>query len=76
MSPGPEMPMYVIYQHPRDYPEHFVVRKFIVQRRTVTATGEFSLWPNLNRARTAIPRGMINITRHPDDEPQIVESWC
>lgn len=70
--------MAVIYDHPRDFPDHFVVRE-----HHITAGGRCmpSLvshqFDTLEEARDHArqPHGKICIARHPKDDPVIVESW-
>jgi hypothetical protein len=75
MSAG-TLPMYVVYRRPRDYPEQYVVRIQRVSRGGVEPDREpFALGPPLADVRAALPPGLYNLGRQPDDEPQIVEVW-
>lgn len=65
---------YVIYDHPLDYPHHFVVRQFHIGSGTVTA-GSTDLADSLENARKLIPLGLVNVGRHHEDDFAIVETW-
>lgn len=70
--------MFTIYDHPIDFPDSFaVVQSFATGgkiRRGLTWSGA----PTLEEARdwilTARP-GLVCLTRHPDDDAVIVETW-
>jgi hypothetical protein len=65
--------MFVIYDRPRDYPHHVIVRKWLVGRRSWA--GPATPHPSISAARSSLPPGLIRLARDPSDEPQIVESW-
>jgi hypothetical protein len=79
-DPMPEEPLseaattvslYVIYDHPRDYPESFVVRRWDLEiPREVVGTA-----PTLEAARELVPPGLYNLERYEGDDPNIVEVW-
>lgn len=75
---GEPLVMFVIYKHPGDYPNDFVVRRAFVM------PGEENPWfeaapyyidRTLEDVRKQIPHGFVMLNRCPDDEPQIVETW-
>jgi hypothetical protein len=68
---------YVIYDHPRDYPEHFVVRRWDVVSGMPEPVpcGEAVLADSLEDARNAVPPGFNNIGRFANDDPVILEVW-
>lgn len=75
--PGPYLRMYTIYDHPTDYPNHFVVRGITIREGHIIhdhiAT---AIVDTLREARAAIPmQYSARISRSPEDEPQIVETW-
>lgn len=73
--------LWTLYAHPRDYPDSYVVRQFVV-------LDDGKLWMNPARPiieektleaareklRQLLPNG-IPIPRDTNDEPQIVETW-
>ncbi len=81
------LPMWVIYAHPRDYPEGFVVRKWfswafvwpkgdgrLVPARC-PAQGAVA-FPTLQLARQhCMSLGGVCVPAYPNDDPVIVESW-
>lgn len=69
------MLMYVIYDHPRDYPEHFVVRAWSVGFGAVLPLGDPMLTKTLDAARGHVPWHATNIGRERYDDPVIVEVW-
>lgn len=68
--------VWVIYDHPRDYPDKFVLRK-----QTVFGTGE--IVPNekchtantLEEVRKFLPEGLCRLDRFAADDPAILETW-
>lgn len=71
------LPMYVIYDHPRDFPEHFVVRPHLVldKGRPAVPSKNGFLFDDLEAARAFVPRQMVKVLRHPKDDPVIVETY-
>ena len=74
-QPHLEMSQYVIYQHPRDYPGDFVMRRWHLRGQHMMATEEMVLARTLSEIRKAVPAGLYCITRFEDDDPCIVEVW-
>lgn len=68
------MRMYVIYERPRDYPDRYVLRQWIIDGEA-RPTGWFVVAETLDAVRKFVPRQCIRFERNPSDEPQIVESW-
>jgi hypothetical protein len=64
--------IWTIYDHPRDFPNTFVARRFMYDRptdRVITA-------PNVETLRSWFrQRGLCRIPRDPLDDPKIVECW-
>lgn len=72
------MEQWVIYDHPSDFPEHYVVRCWVVSARGAGHTGEAWLRDSLDGAREVIAGncpGGYRLPRQPDDDPVIVEVW-
>lgn len=63
--------IFCIYDHPTDYPDHFVVRLWDGEEPTHTIV----LADTLAEARAAIPQGLACIKRTKGDDPKIVETW-
>jgi hypothetical protein len=66
--------MYVIYERPKDYPDRYVLRQWIIDEQP-SPTGWFVLADTLEAVRAFVPPYCIRFERNPSDEPQIVESW-
>lgn len=66
-------PIWVIYDHPRDDPEHFVVRRWygLVKEETAAA---FSTLPEA-REHIALEGGSVRLSRAEEDDPVILETW-
>jgi hypothetical protein len=70
-SPRGPLEIFVIYDHPRDYPGHFVVRRWLGDR----PTEDFAIALTLAEARAEVPRGRVRLARSAADDPVIVETW-
>jgi hypothetical protein len=78
-----EMSMYVIYDHPKDFPAHFVVRQWKVvgpdevskEPQVMVARDPHALTDTLEEARSALPEGLYRIPRYQGDDPVITEVW-
>ncbi len=69
VSEGVEI--WVIYDHPIDFPNEFVARKFIDDKPTV----DVIVMPTLEEVRMMLPDGLVKMDRSPVDDPKIVETW-
>lgn len=78
------MIQYTIYDHPTDFPEHYVVRRWHIvpagggHPSEIIEEGEAYLAETLDEARQAIDEiapDLICLTRAEDDDPAIVETW-
>lgn len=71
--------MWTIYDHPLDYPRHFVVRQFlIVPKRPEPLVAYIGcLYDTLDEARydCFLRGGTIQFERSPGDDPFIIETW-
>jgi hypothetical protein len=78
MTPSRMLTLWVVYDHPPDFPDHVVVRRqFVTQHSTtpITSANIGGVYDTLNDARADIPLGHVCIGRFPDDDPVIVETW-
>lgn len=73
----PVITIWVIYDHPTDFPDHFVVRQWHVLGGITTPAADLNCWQafTLEEARRFIPAGLTNIGRLPEDDPAILEAW-
>ena len=73
------MQQWVIYDHPVDFPEHYVVRCWVIGPGAPPGhTGEAWLRDSLDGAREVIAAnypGGYRLNRQPGDDPVIVEVW-
>lgn len=71
------LPMWVIYEHPTDAPDHFVVRRWVVNGGVIYMDRTASLAPDLAGARAMIPLGLVKLPAgsHGRDDPAIREVW-
>lgn len=67
-------PMWVIYDHPRDFPKSWVVRRWYGPHPDHSW---LAIAPSLQAARDAacIAGGNVMMDRSPGDDPVIVEVW-
>lgn len=73
---APLLTQYVIYDHPSDFPEDYVIRRFHVYRgRIEQDLNVWALAAHIEQARATIPPGLACIPRHPADDPSIAETW-
>lgn len=74
---GALLPIWAIYDHPSDFPEHVVVRKqYALRTGDVLPASIGCLYDYLEEARADLmPLGLYCLIRHPDDDPAIVETW-
>ena len=68
-APGNLMEMYTIYEKPLDYPDKFVVRKWLIGKGIFGATEQFWLADTLEAARECVPRGLFRNPRFDGDDP-------
>lgn len=66
-------PIWVIYDHPRDYPHHFVVRLWY----GLIPEEDVAPFETLHEARQYIANsgGCARLRRHENDDPAILETW-
>lgn len=68
---------WTIYDHPKDHPEHYVVRRWVIYRGDKHSTPclEAVLCKTLHAARRCVPGGLHKMPRQQEDDPVIVETW-
>ena len=69
--------MWVITDHPTDFPDHYVARLWAVMAGGKLSPTTIALvCPDLDQLRGEMEsRGLVCLTRNPGDEPQIIETW-
>lgn len=64
--------MWVVYDHPKDFPEWFVARKWIGD----VPTNVCMMSCDLEEVRSFLRNlRLVKIARHPSDDPVVVEQW-
>lgn len=64
--------IFTIYERPRDFPEHFVIRRWFTDQ----ATQDYELAPSLDEVRELVPQSAdVCLPRCECDDPCIVETW-
>lgn len=69
-----DLKLWVVYDHPTDFPDSFAARLWLTDR----PTGEVLVADTLDDIRAAIAGlmpGAVCLMRQPDDDPVIVETW-
>lgn len=70
------LPMWTIYDHPKDYPHVFVARRWLVDAKGAQWTDLVLIDDDIGRLRLEMERrGLIKLDRHPDDDPVVLETW-
>lgn len=63
---------WVVYEYPKDFPEHYVARKFI----GLVPTSEIIVNTELNPIRDILAqKNLVSLCRDINDNPLIVECW-
>jgi hypothetical protein len=72
---GESLPMWVVYDHPSDYPDRYVARQHVVGIEGDKPTDRM-MGGSLEAIRAALSNlGLVCITRNKQDDPVIVEVW-
>jgi hypothetical protein len=70
-----ELVLWVVYDHPSDYPEDWVARQHVIGIAGSQPTDR-TMIGSLESIRAALRRsGFVQIDRSETDDPVIVESW-
>lgn len=64
---------WTVYDHPSDYPNSFVARRWVTVRDQVAATNEMFTAETVEELGALLPRGLVCFPRAPSDDPAIVE---
>lgn len=68
--------IWTVYDHPMDFPNEFVARRFVCAGDEPTATADVERSPMLGAIRAIMEsRGLYRVGRMPGDDPKIVEIW-
>ena len=66
---------FVVYKHPRDFPDQFVLRRWWISGPDPEATNDYRLADTLAGVRELVPWDCVCLHRYPEDDPTIVEVW-
>lgn len=68
---------WVVYDHPRDFPDYVIIRRQTVFRGgAITFDPKARMFRNLEAARAwCSRRGLYPVPCQPGDDPVIVETW-
>lgn len=77
MTGGEALSIWTVYDHPTDFPNYFVARRFEIRSGYGHGpTAEVIMDVDLERLRDALrQRGLVCLARERDDDRVIVESW-
>ena len=68
--------VWVVYERPTDYPEHYIARRWSVAGGKDVPTGDTIVCERLDCLRNALERrGLLKFPRFPVDDPVILETW-
>ena len=71
-----KLAMWTIYDHPTDFPDHFVAREWLVSGRGAWPSGMVIWAATLNEVRLELlSYGLTCLERSAEDDPAIVETW-
>jgi len=69
--------MWTVYDHPSDYPNNYVARRFDIEARRVVPTSSVIITPDLGTLRDmlAFELHLTCLARDENDDPKIIETW-
>ncbi len=67
-----KVPIIVIYNSPKDYPNKFVARLWDIHNKP---TKYVIIKDDIESIRSIIPKTMVRLNRNTEDDPVIVETW-
>lgn len=67
--------IWIIYDHPSDFPDSFVARRWEVRCVPVPTRDVLRADQLLTLQVYLATRGLVRFPRMPDDDPRIVEAW-
>ncbi len=65
------MEIFVVYNNPSDFPGMYVLRRWVGDK----ADPEPIMVGTLEEVRRSVPDGKVMLSRCPDDDPCILETW-
>lgn len=74
-SGGSSLTMWVIYRHPADFPQSWVLRGHSIFRDGIRPCDIVCIGATLEAVRAGLPAGLTNLGRYDNDDPVIHEVW-
>ena len=66
------LPIWVVYDHPKDFPNNYVARLWIGEK----LTGDMMIAPDIDMLRDELERrGLVKLMPQEGDDPVILETW-
>ena len=70
------LPLWVVYDHPADHPDHYIARKFVITNFAVDPTRKYLRSHRLQVLQAALQRkGLTRMDHDISDDPVILETW-
>lgn len=69
------MPLITVYDHPKDYPEHFIARIWHIGDGKVFPTDMVMIAETIEEIRAGIPARFTRLNRDAHDDETIMETW-
>lgn len=73
------METFTVYDHPIDFPDHFVVRRFTTSKESIEPIPDEDIFlkhKDIEWIRERLAHcGLVRIHRCADDDPKILETW-
>ena len=66
---------YVIYESPKDYPNKFVMRKWVIESANLIPKEVIAVANTIAEVRKCVPPGFVCLQRSDNDDPIIRETW-
>jgi hypothetical protein len=67
--------MWTLYDHPKDQPDNYVARLWLVGDGRIIPTNDMFVADTLEELRLLLPPELSCLPRTPEDDPVIVETW-
>lgn len=70
-----QLPMFIVFDHPTDFPDHFVARMWttLPEPRSLHFVVRASTLEQVRDLMEAC--GLVHLDRSPEDHPHILETW-
>lgn len=76
MTTPDTLDLWTVYDHPTDFPDGFIARLWRVgENNRPCATDRVCIGATLDAVRAQLPPGLHRMSRMPDDDSVIVETW-